>query len=159
DLAGLRTRAVRDGNDWVINGQKIWTSGAHWADWAILVTRSDPKAPKHKRLTFFFLSMKSPRIQTRRIKQISRQSHFSDVYLPDGRRADSQRLGAGGEGWGVGVAQRIDERLASGELRGPDFEELFELARTIELEDGPAIDNAAVRERLADFYVRTPGMR
>ena len=71
DLAGLRTRAERDGDDWVINGQKIWTSGAHWADWGILVTRSDPKAAKHKGLTFFFLSMKSPGIETRRIKQIS----------------------------------------------------------------------------------------
>jgi len=85
DLAGLRTRAQRDGDEWVINGQKIWTSGAHWADWAILVARSDPKAAKHKGLTFFFLSMKSKGIETRRIKQISGASHFNEVYFTDVR--------------------------------------------------------------------------
>ena len=96
DLAGLRTRAQRDGDAWVINGQKIWTSGAHWADWAILVARSDPKTAKHKGLSFFFLSMKSPGIETRRIKQISGASHFNEVYFTDVRIPDTQRLGAVG---------------------------------------------------------------
>ena len=159
DLAGLRTRAVRDGDTWVVNGQKIWTSGAHWADFAILVTRSDPRAPKHKGLTFFFLSMRTPGIETRRIKQISGQSHFNEVYLTDVRIPDHQRLGAVGQGWGVAITTLMNERLTSGELRGPDFEELFALARSVELEDGPAIANAAVRERLADYYVRTQGVR
>ena len=129
DLAGLRTRAQRDGDDWVINGQKIWTSGAHWADWAILVARSDPKAAKHKGLTFFFLSMKSPGIETRRIKQISGASHFNEVYFTDVRIPDSQRLGAVGAGWGVAITTLMNERLTSGDLRGPDFEEIFGLAR------------------------------
>ena len=159
DLAGLRTRAVRDGEHWVVNGQKIWTSGAHRADWAILVARSDPKAPKHKGLTFFFLDMHSPGIEVRRIKQISGASNFNEVYFTDLRVPDSQRLGAVGGGWGVAITTLMNERVASGEIRGPDFEELFTLARRISLEDGPAITNAAVRERLADFYVRTQGVR
>ena len=159
DLAGLRTRAQRDGDDWVINGQKIWTSGAHWADWAILVARSDPKAPKHKGLTFFFLDMKSPGIETRRIKQISGASHFNEVYFTDVRIPDSQRLGEVGAGWGVAITTLMNERLTSGDLRGPDFEEIFGLARATPLEDGPAIANAAVRERLADLYVKTQGVR
>ena len=159
DLAGLRTRAVKHGDEWVINGQKIWTSGAHWADWAILVARSDPKAPKHKGLTFFFLSMKSPGIEVRRIKQISGASHFNEVYFTDVRIPDSQRLGGIGGGWGVAITTLMNERLTSGDLRGPDFEELFELARRVPLEDGPAIDNGAVRERLADLYVKTQGVR
>jgi alkylation response protein AidB-like acyl-CoA dehydrogenase len=159
DLAGLRTRAVRDGNDWVVNGQKIWTSGAHWADYAILVTRSDPRVAKHKGLTFFFLSMRTPGIETRRIKQISGQSHFNEVYLTDVRIPDSQRLGAVGQGWGVAITTLMNERLTSGEMRGPDVEELLELARSVELEDGPALANAAVRERIADYYVRTQGVR
>jgi alkylation response protein AidB-like acyl-CoA dehydrogenase len=159
DLAGLRTRATRDGDHWVVNGQKIWTSGAHWADWAILVARSDPKAPKHKGLTFFFLSMKSPGIETRRIKQISGASHFNEVYFTDVRIPDSQRLGGVGGGWGVAITTLMNERLTSGDLRGPDFEEVFDLARRVPLEDGPAIRNAAVRERLADFYVKTQGVR
>jgi alkylation response protein AidB-like acyl-CoA dehydrogenase len=152
-------RAQRDGDDWVINGQKIWTSGAHWADWAILVARSDPKAPKHKGLTFFFLSMKSPGIETRRIKQISGASHFNEVYFTDVRIPDRQRLGAVGAGWGVAITTLMNERLTSGDLRGPDFEEIFDLARATRLEDGPAIANAAVRDRLADLYVRTQGVR
>jgi len=159
DLAGLRTKAQREGDEWVINGQKIWTSGAHWADWAILVARSDPKAPKHKGLTFFFLSMKSPGIETRRIKQISGASHFNEVYFTDVRIPDGQRLGAVGAGWGVAITTLMNERLTSGDLRGPDFEEIFGLARSVPLEDGPAIKNAAVRERLADLYVKTQGVR
>jgi alkylation response protein AidB-like acyl-CoA dehydrogenase len=159
DLAGLRTRAVREGDQWVVNGQKIWTSGAHWADWAILVARSDPKAPKHKGLTFFFLSMKSPGVETRRIKQISGASHFNEVYFTDVRIPDRQRLGGVGGGWGVAMTTLMNERLTTGETRGPDFDEVFDLARHVELEDGPAIRNAAVRERLADFYVKTQGVR
>jgi alkylation response protein AidB-like acyl-CoA dehydrogenase len=159
DLAGLRTRAVRDGSDWVINGQKIWTSGAHWADFAILVTRSDPKAPKHKGLTFFFLSMKSPGIETRRIKQISGQSHFNEVYFTDLRIPDAQRLGGVGHGWGVAITTLMNERLTSGDYRGPDFDEIFSLARTVRLEHGLAIKNPAVRERLAEFYVKSQGVR
>jgi alkylation response protein AidB-like acyl-CoA dehydrogenase len=159
DLAGLRTRSVRDGDAWVINGQKIWTSGAHFADFGITVTRSDPKAPKHRGLTFFFLDMKSPGIEVRRIKQISGASNFNEVYFTDVRVPDAQRLGAVGQGWGVAITTLMNERLAVGDVRGPDFDEIFHLARTIELEDGPAVENAAVRERLADWYVRQQGLR
>jgi alkylation response protein AidB-like acyl-CoA dehydrogenase len=159
DLAGLRTRAVRDGDAWVVNGQKIWTSGAHRADWAILVARSDPKVPKHRGLTFFFLSMRTPGIEVRRIKQISGASNFNEVYFTDVRIPDAQRLGAVGGGWGVAITTLMNERVSSGDLRGPDFDELFGLARRVELEDGPALANAAVRERLADFYVRSQGVR
>jgi alkylation response protein AidB-like acyl-CoA dehydrogenase len=159
DLAGLRTRAVREGDEWIVNGQKIWTSGAHRADWGILVTRSDPSAPKHKGLTFFFLDMRSPGIEIRRIKQISGQSNFNEVYFTDVRIPDSQRLGAVGGGWGVAITTLMNERLTSGETRGPDFDEVFSLSRRLHLEDGPAIEDAAVRERLADWYVRRQGLR
>jgi alkylation response protein AidB-like acyl-CoA dehydrogenase len=159
DLAGLRTRSVRDGGDWVINGQKIWTSGAHFADWGIIVTRSDPRAPKHKGLTFFFLDMHSPGIEVRPIKQVSGASNFNEVYFTDVRVPDAQRLGAVGQGWGVSITTLMNERLAVGDVAGPDFDEIFALARAVELPDGPAIRNAAVRERLADWYVRQQGLR
>jgi alkylation response protein AidB-like acyl-CoA dehydrogenase len=159
DLAGLRTRAVRDGAEWVVNGQKIWTSGAHRADWAILVARSDPKVPKHRGLTFFYLSMRTPGIEVRRIKQISGASNFNEVYFTDVRIPDAQRLGPVGGGWGVAITTLMNERVTSGDLRGPDFDELFTLVRRLELEDGPALASAAVRERLADFYVRSQGVR
>ncbi len=159
DLAGLRTRSVRDGDSWVVNGQKIWTSGAHRADWGILVTRSDPARPKHKGLTFFFLDMHSAGIEIRRIKQISGASNFNEVYFTDVRIPDTQRLGAVGQGWGVAITTLMNERLTSGELRGPDWDELFTLARNVELEHGPALADPAVRERLADWYVRRQGLR
>ncbi len=81
DLANLQTRAERDGDDWVINGQKIWTSGAHYSDWGILVTRTDPTVPKHKGLTFFFLNMRTPGVEVKPIKQISGRSNFNEVFF------------------------------------------------------------------------------
>jgi alkylation response protein AidB-like acyl-CoA dehydrogenase len=159
DLAGLRTRAERQGDDWIVNGQKIWTSGAHYSDWGILVTRSDPNLPKHKGLTFFILSMKSPGIEIRPIKQMSGHAHFNEVFFSDVRIPDSQRLGPVGKGWEVALTTLMNERLAVGQTPGPDFSELFELARHLELDDGPAIKNPAIREKLAEWYVKTQGLK
>ncbi|MDD9925640.1 MAG: acyl-CoA dehydrogenase family protein, partial [Rhodospirillaceae bacterium] len=154
DLAGLRTRSVREGDEWVINGQKIWTSGAHYADMAILVTRSDPDAPKHKGLTYFFLDMKSPGIEIRPIKQVSGFSNFNEVFMTDLRIPDSQRLGDVGQGWQVAITTLMNERVSSGVRPAPDFEDIFQLTKDIELEDGPAIADTAVREKLADWYIK-----
>ncbi|MBT7757099.1 MAG: acyl-CoA dehydrogenase [Rhodospirillaceae bacterium] len=159
DLAGLRTRAERDGDDWIINGQKIWTSGAQFSDYAILVTRSDFEVPKHKGLTFFFLSMKSPGVEVRPIKQMSGAANFNEVYFTDVRIPDSQRLGAVGDGWKVSLTTLMNERFAVGVAPPPDFDEIFDLVRDTELEDGPALDNAMVRDRLADWYVRQQGLK
>jgi alkylation response protein AidB-like acyl-CoA dehydrogenase len=159
DLAALRTRAVRDGDDWVVNGQKIWTSGAHFADFGIIVTRTDPDVPKHQGLTFFFLDMKSPGIEVRRIKQISGTSNFNEVFFTDVRVPDNQRLGKVGDGWKVSLTTLMNERLAVGDAPGPDFDDIFALARTLELDDGPAIRNPAVREKLAEWYVKTVGLK
>jgi alkylation response protein AidB-like acyl-CoA dehydrogenase len=159
DVAGLRTRSTRDGDDWVINGQKIWTSGAHFCDYGIIVTRSDPNAPKHKGLTFFFLDMKSAGIEVKRIKQISGTSNFNEVFFTDVRVPDSQRLGKVGEGWRVSITTLMNERLAVGQVPAPDFEEIFQLSKILELEDGPAINNAQVRENLAKWYVEMQGLK
>ena len=93
DLANLRLRAEQDGDDWILNGQKIWTSGAHFCDYGVIVTRSDPSLPKHKGLTYFFLDMKSPGVECRPIHQISGASNFNEVFFTDVRVPDSQRLG------------------------------------------------------------------
>jgi alkylation response protein AidB-like acyl-CoA dehydrogenase len=158
DVAGLRMRAVRDGDDWVINGQKIWTSGAHFSEYGLLLTRSDPAVPKHKGLTMFFLSMKSPGVEVRRIKQISGTSNFNEVFFTDVRIPDSQRLGEVGDGWKVALTTLMHERLAIGSLGGPDFQDVLELARTVETDGKPALQDAAVRERLADWYVQSKGL-
>ncbi len=159
DLAGLRTKAEKDGDDWVINGQKIWTSGAHFSDYGILITRTDPTVPKHKGLTMFFLSMKSPGIEIRPIKQVNGQSGFNEVYFTDVRIPDHQRLGDVGEGWKVSLTTLMNERLSIGAGMPTGFPEMFELARSFETVDGPAIKDKALRSRLADWHVKTNGLK
>jgi alkylation response protein AidB-like acyl-CoA dehydrogenase len=159
DVANAKMRAVRDGDDWIINGQKIWTSGAHFSDWGVIVLRTDPSVPKHKGLSFFFLNMHSPGIEVRRIKQISGTSNFNEVFFSDVRVPDAQRLGEVGGGWRVALTTLMNERLAVGEVAPPDFDEMFEFARGLELEGGPALQDSSVRERLADWYVETQGLK
>ncbi|MEQ1865018.1 MAG: acyl-CoA dehydrogenase family protein, partial [Micropepsaceae bacterium] len=157
DVAGLRTRAEKDGDDWIVNGQKVWTSGAHYSDYGILLTRTDPTAQKHKGLTMFYLSMKSPGVEVKPIKQMSGGANFNEVYF-----TNAQRLGEVGAGWGVALTTLMHERLAVGGGQGgagPDIKELIALARETELEDGPAIRNAAVREKIAEWYVRGQGLK
>jgi len=158
DLAGLRTRAVKDGDEWVVNGQKIWNSGAQFADYGILVTRSDPSVPKHKGLTYFYVDMKSPGVEVRPIKQMQGFSNFNEVFLTDVRIPDAQRLGAVGDGWRVAITTLMNERVVSGVRPPPNFEDVFGLARDLALEDGPAIADAAVREKLAMWYVQSKGL-
>lgn len=114
DLANLRTKAVRDGDDWVVNGQKLWSSWAHEADWGILVVRTDPRLPKHKGLTFFVIDMASPGIDVRPIRQISGASDFNETFLVDVRIPDANRIGAEGEGWACCMTVLMGERLGSG---------------------------------------------
>ncbi len=164
DVAGLRTRAERvsdaPGADWVINGQKVWTSGAHYCDWGIVLVRTDPSVPKHAGLTMFFIDMKSPGIEVRPIKQISGASHFNEVYFRDVRVADAQRLGPVGGGWKVSITTLMNERLAVGQSPGPDAPDILRLARALTLDDGtPALDDSAVRDRLADWYVQAQGLK
>lgn len=159
DLAGLRTRAVRDGDDWIVNGQKIWTSNAHFSDYAMLVTRSDPTLVKHAGLTFFIVDMTSPGIDVRPIKQISGTSNFCEVFLSDVRIPDSQRLGAVGEGWKVAMTMLANERFTVGKTEGPDFEDIFQLARGLEIDGRRAVNDPAVIEHLADWYVQAEGLK
>lgn len=159
DVAGLRSRAVRDGDDWIVNGQKIWTSGAHYSDYGILVVRFDPSLPKHKGLVFFFVDMKSPGVEVRPIRQISGGSNFNEVYFTDVRIPDSQRLGEVGDGWKVALTTLMNERLAVGDAGGADFHEAFSLAQDQTAGEVAAIENQAVRARLADWYVQMAGLK
>ena len=161
DVAGLRTRAERDGDDWTVNGQKIWTTGAQISDYGLLLARTDSNAPKHKGLTMFYLSMKSPGVEVRPIKQASGASGFNEVFFTDVRIPDSQRVGEVGQGWTVALTTLMHERLAvgGGQGGGLDVPQLIALARALEVEDGPAIKNAGVREKIADWYVRSAGLK
>ena len=159
DLAGLRTRAERDGDDWIINGQKIWTSGAHYSDYGLLITRTDPNVPKHQGLTMFFLDMKSPGVEVKPIKQASGESEFNEVYFTNVRIPDSQRLGGVGDGWNVSLTTLMNERMSIGARVATGFPEMFDFCSNLMLDDGPAIDDPAVRSKLATWAVRTSGLK
>ncbi|MEM7100179.1 MAG: acyl-CoA dehydrogenase family protein [Pseudomonadota bacterium] len=160
DLAALRTKAERDGDDWVVNGQKIWTSGAHYSDYGILVVRTDPNVAKHKGLTYFFLDMKSPGIEIKPIKQISGESNFNEVYFTDVRIPDSQRLGEVGQGWNVALTTLMNERASIGSGGGgTKFSTVRELAESVEIDGKPAIEDSHVRAKLASWYVQESGLK
>ncbi len=125
DVAGLRTRAEKRGDDWVINGQKIWTSGAHYSDYGLLITRTDPNVPKHKGLTMFFLDMKSQGVEVRPIKQANGMQEFNEVYFTDVVIPDSQRLGNVGDGWNVSLTTLMNERMSIGSRLATGFPEIF----------------------------------
>jgi alkylation response protein AidB-like acyl-CoA dehydrogenase len=114
DLAGLATRAVRDGDEWVVNGQKVWTSSAHMAKRALLVARTEPDQPKHQGLTYFALDMKQPGVEVRPLRQITGEAEFNEVFLTDARIADADRIGGVGEGWQVSMATLMNERVSIG---------------------------------------------
>ena len=155
DLAGVRTRVERDGDEWVVNGQKVWTSGAAKADYGMLIARSDWDAPKHNGLSFFFLPMKQPGVEVRPLRQVTNESHFNEVFITDARAPAANLLGKEGDGWKVLVTALAYERSAMGEFaRGPRSgvavdrakgeDELIALAR-----EAGKLDDSVMRQRIA----------
>ena len=112
DVAGLSTRAERDGDEWIINGQKVWTTLAHIASFGMLVARTNPEAPKHKGLSYFIVDMKAPGVEVRPLKQITGDAEFNEVFFTNVRINDSHRLGPIGEGWSVATTTLMNERVA-----------------------------------------------
>ena len=158
DLAGLATSAVRDGDDWVINGQKVWTSLAHRARWGLLLARTDPDLPKHKGLTYFVIDMHSPGVETRPLRQLTGQAEFNEVYFSDARIPDTLRLGAVNDGWRVAMTTLMNERSAlggSGSRRGAGT-----IADATALwASRPEAQTPVLRDRLTQLWLRAEAQR
>jgi acyl-CoA dehydrogenase len=160
DLAGLRSTGVRDGDEWVINGQKIWTTGAQYCDWGILVVRSDAGVAKHAGLTYFVVDMHSEGIEIRPITQINGGQGFNEVFFTDVRIPDDQRLSEVGNGWAVAITTLMNERASiGGGGGGGGIRDLIELARNTEIDGRPALEQSTVREKIATFYTRSRGLK
>src|SRR4051794_17779889 len=158
DLASLKTRAVRDGNDWVVTGQKVWTTLAHHAKWCMLVARTDPDVPRHKGLTYFLMDMEQDAIQVRPLRQITGEAEFNELFIEEARIPHENILGGEGNGWAVAITTLMHERatLAFGlQIRVKiTLAELLEEAR----ESGAAAD-PVIRDRLAQLYIETEVLR
>ena len=178
DLAGLRTTAVRDGDEWVVNGQKVWTSGGRQADYGMLIARTDWDVPKHRGITFFFLPMKQTGVDVRPLRQMTGDARFNEVFITDARVPDGNRLGDVGKGWWVlqtaltyeravmGVAQNGPRReqaegataLAHGEIPRPDLR-LIDLARAMGKESDPTVRQALARLHCMRTVIELNGER
>ena len=153
DLAGLQTRAVIDGDDFVINGQKVWTSLAHRAHWQVLLVRTDPDAPKHRGISYLLVDMKTPGITVRPLVQITGDSDFNEVFYDNVRVPRKDLVGDLNQGWQVSIATLMYERVSGG-TRHPvekTINELVEVSKTVAFEGVPAARHPYVRQKLAQF--------
>jgi alkylation response protein AidB-like acyl-CoA dehydrogenase len=147
DLAALATRAVRDGDDWIVNGQKTWCSGAQHADFGILIARTDPKLPKHAGITYFLLDMKTPGIEVRPLVEMTGEARFNEVFLNEVRVPDSARLGGVGQGWAITQTTLLNERMAMAGLSS-----LLDWDALVALVKQRGTPDALLRDELARVY-------
>jgi alkylation response protein AidB-like acyl-CoA dehydrogenase len=158
DLAAVKTRGVRDGDGWVVSGQKVWTTLAHHAKWCMLVARTDPDAPRHQGLTYFLMDMEQDAVQVRPLRQITGEAEFNELFIEEARIPDENIIGGEGNGWAVAITTLMHERatLAFG------LQIALQVALSDLVEDAKATGAAAdpiVRDRLAQLHIETEVMR
>ncbi len=161
DLAGLQTRAVLEGDSFVVNGQKVWTSLAHRSDWQVLLVRTDPNAPKHKGISYLLVDMKSPGITVRPLVQITGEAGFNEVFYDNVRVPKENLVGELNQGWQVSIATLMFERVSGG-TRHPverTINELVALSKKIDFDGMPAHKHPYVRQRLAQFVAESRCLR
>jgi alkylation response protein AidB-like acyl-CoA dehydrogenase len=160
DLAGLATRAVRDGDEWVVSGQKVWNTLANIADRGMLVARTDPEAPKHKGLTYFALDMHAPGVEVRPLRQITGEAEFNEVYLTEVRVPDADRIGDVGDGWRVSMTTLMNERTSIGGGGGAPPRGSGAIAEAVRIWKEEARDpGPAARDRLMRLWIEAEALR
>jgi len=159
DLAGLQTKAVEVGDNFVVNGQKVWTTGAHFADWIFLLVRTDPDAPKHKGISYLLLDMKTKGIEVRPLVTMNGHRHFNEVFFEDVHIPKENLVGPKNEGWKVAMTTLMHERgIAGGSGHSSQVKRLAELAKLVEINGRPASEQEWVRQRLAQFAIDCKAM-
>ena len=156
DVAGLSARAVRDGDEWVVNGQKVWTTLAHLARWGMIVVRTDPEQPKHRGLTYFVVDMDQQGVEVRPLRQMTGEAEFNEVYLNDARIPDAERMGEVGEGWRVSLTTLMNERVAIGGTVPPRGSGIIQAA--VNTWDRKGGDGAA-KDALMKLWTRSEVLR
>lgn len=162
DLAAVNTRAIKDGEDYIINGQKIWITYAHHADYCILVTRTNLNVPKHKGLSYFIVDMKAPGITANRLKQMTGDAEFNEIFFEDVRVPANMRIGEEDQGWGVAITTLMFERAAGlgAHARYTKFiRELTGLAKKMKKDGKPAIEDPIIRQKLAQAHIEAEVLR
>ena len=159
DVAGLRTRAEFDGENWILNGQKIWTSGAQYSDYGVVLTRTDPTISKYRGLTLFMIDMRQSGVEVRPIKQMDGGGHFNEVFFHDAIVPDDYRLGEVGGGWTGALTVLMSERLAISGVQPTGFPQFLDLVKSLELNGQPIAKDPIVRDRLATWYSQYAGLQ
>ena len=160
DLAGLACKAVRDGDEWVITGQKVWNTLAHIADRGMLVARTDPDAPKHKGMTYFALDMHASGVEVRPLVQITAEAEFNEVYLTEVRVPDADRIGEVGEGWRVSMTTLMNERTTIGGGGGTPQRGSGAIAEAVRIWEQETVDrSAAAKDRLMQLWIEAEVLR
>jgi alkylation response protein AidB-like acyl-CoA dehydrogenase len=158
DLASLKTRAVRDGDEWVVTGQKVWTSAAQYSKWCMLVARTDADAPKHKGLTYFLLDMEQDAVQVRPLRQITGESEFNELFIEEARIPDANVVGGVGNGWKVALTTLMNERAGLGFLLQVRLRQLLDDTLTAAREHG-LLEDSLYADALADLHIRCEQIR
>ncbi len=158
DLAAVKTRAVRDGSDWVVTGQKVWTSGAQYSKWCMLVARTDPDAAKHKGLTYFLMDMEQEGVQVRPLRQITGESEFNELFIDGARIPDTQVLGGEGNGWKVALTTLMNERAGLAFFLQVRMRGLLE-ALFAEAAASGRLDDPVIADRLGELYLKAEVLR
>jgi alkylation response protein AidB-like acyl-CoA dehydrogenase len=158
DLAAVKTRAVRDGTDWVVTGQKVWTSGAQYSKWCMLVARTDPDAAKHKGLTYFLMDMEQEAVEVRPLRQITGESEFNELFIDGARIPDTQLLGGEGNGWKVALTTLMNERAGLAFFLQVRMRGLLE-ALFAEAAASGRLDDPVIADRLGELYLKAEVLR
>jgi alkylation response protein AidB-like acyl-CoA dehydrogenase len=158
DLAAVKTRAIKDGDDWLVTGQKVWTSGAQWAKWCMLVARTDFDAPKHKGLTYFLLDMEQAGVQVRPLRQITGSAEFNELFLEEARIPDENVVGGVGNGWKVALTTLMNERSGLAFFLQVRLRQLLDEVLEEAVERG-LLDDPVVADKLAEIHVRAEILR